>query len=77
MLRARDFPASVQLGITQAAAPLLKVFFGKLKRVQHCSLHSRNICDSSTQPRFWKPSLTHQSMSALNYALMRIPKNER
>jgi hypothetical protein len=45
---------SVQLGITQIAAPLFEVFPGQLKRVQHCPLDTRNIGESTAQPRFWK-----------------------
>jgi hypothetical protein len=69
--------ASVQLSVTEVAAPIFKVFLGQLKRVQHRSLHSRNIGESSAQPRFRKLNPSHQNMSALYYALMRIPKNDR
>jgi hypothetical protein len=27
--------------------------------VQHRSLHSRNVSESPTQPRFWKLNLSH------------------
>ena len=55
----------VHLSVTQVAAPLGKVFLSQLKRVQHGSLHSRNIGQSSAQPGFWKLRLSHQLTSPL------------
>jgi hypothetical protein len=74
---ARFAGRSVQLDVAQIAAPLCQVFSGQIKRMQLRPLHILNISKSSAQPGFWKLSLSHQNMSALYYALMRIPKNDR
>ena len=67
----------IQLGITQIAAPLFKVFSSEVEGMQDRSLHGGNISESSAQPGLWDLSLGHLLLSTTNYALIRIPKNER
>jgi len=67
----------IQLGITQVAAPLFKIFSSEVEGMQHGSLHGGNISESSAQPGLWELSLGHLLLSTTNYALIRIPKNER
>src|SRR5579859_3919424 len=43
----------VEFAIGEAVTPALQVFAGELKRMQHGALQSRNISQSSSQPRFF------------------------
>jgi hypothetical protein len=68
---------SVQFGITQIATPLFKVFSGELERMQDRPLDGCNFGESAAEPRFWQMNFGHLPSLSSNYALMRIPKNER
>jgi hypothetical protein len=62
---------------TTIPAPLFKVFFREFERVQHRSLQGCNIGERCAKPGFWQMSVGHVPILTSNYALMRIPKNER
>jgi hypothetical protein len=45
--------------------------------VQDRPLDGCNIGESAAEPRFWQMNVGHLPSLTSNYALMRIPKNER